>query len=87
MGKFHSDYHYIDFCGQESLTRNGVALIVNKRVQNVVLGCNLKNDRMERTIWWRSRWMWSTSLSMDKSGIYLQTEVHAKHQLRMDRSI
>ena len=46
MGKFHSDYHYIDFCGQESLTRNGVALIVNKRVQNVVLGCNLKNNRM-----------------------------------------
>ena len=41
-----SDDHYIYYCGQESLRRNGVALIVNKRVQNAVLGCNLKNDRM-----------------------------------------
>ena len=46
MGKFNSDDHYIYYCGQESLRRNGVALIVNKRVRNAVLGCNLKNDRM-----------------------------------------
>ena len=46
MGEFYSDDHYIYYCGQESLRRNGVALIVNKRVQNAVLGCNLKNDRM-----------------------------------------
>ena len=46
MGEFNSDDHYIYYCGQESFRRNGVALIVNKRVQNVVLGCNLKNDRM-----------------------------------------
>ena len=46
MGKFNSDDHYIYYCGQESLRRNEVALIVNKRVQNAVLGNNLKNDRM-----------------------------------------
>ena len=46
MGEFNSDDHYICYCGQESLRRNGVALIVNKRVQNAVLGYNLKNDRM-----------------------------------------
>ena len=46
MGKFNSDEHYIYYCGQESLRRNGVAIIVNKRVQNAVLGYNLKNDRM-----------------------------------------
>ena len=46
MDKFNSDEHYIYCCGQESLRRNGLALIVNKRVQNAVLGCNLKNDRM-----------------------------------------
>ena len=46
MGKFNSDDHYIYYCGQESLRRNGVAIMVNKRVQNVVLGCNLKNNRM-----------------------------------------
>ena len=46
MGKFNSDDHYIYYCGQESLRRNGVALIVNKRLWNAVLGCNLKNDRM-----------------------------------------
>ena len=45
-GKFNSDDHYIYYCGQESLRRNGVALTVNQRVQNVVLGCSLKNDRM-----------------------------------------
>ena len=46
IGEFNSDYHYIYYCGQESLRRNGVAIMVNKRVQNAVLGCNLKNDRM-----------------------------------------
>ena len=46
VGEFNSDEHYIYYCGQESLRRNGVALTVNKRVQNAVLGCNLKNDRM-----------------------------------------
>ena len=46
MGEFNSDDHYIYYCGQESLKRNGVAIMVNKRIQNAVLGCNLKNDRM-----------------------------------------
>ena len=46
MGEFNSDDHYIYYCGQESLRRNGVAIEVNKRVQNAVLWCNLKNDRM-----------------------------------------
>ena len=46
MGEFNSDDHYIYYCGQEFLRRNGVALLVNKRIQNAVLGCNLKNDRM-----------------------------------------
>ena len=46
MGEFNSDDHYIYYCSQESLRRNGVAIMVNKRVQNAVLGCNLKNDRM-----------------------------------------
>ena len=46
MGEFNSDDHYIYYCGQESLRRNGAAIMVNKRVQNAVLGCNLKNDRM-----------------------------------------
>ena len=46
MGESNSDDHYIYYYGQESLRRNGVALIVNRRVQNAVLGCNLKNDRM-----------------------------------------
>ena len=45
MGEFNSDDHYIYYCGQESLRRNGEAIIVNKRVQNAVIGCNLKNDR------------------------------------------
>ena len=45
MGEFNSDDHYIYYCGQESLRRNGVALMVNKRVQNAVAGCNLKNYR------------------------------------------
>ena len=46
MGEFNSDDHYIYYCGQDSLRRNGVALIVNKRVQNALPGCNLKNNRM-----------------------------------------
>ena len=46
IGEFNSDDHYIYYCGQESLKRNGVAIIVNKRVQNAVLECNLKNNRM-----------------------------------------
>ena len=46
MGEFHSDDHYIYYCGQESLRRNGVAIIINKRILNAVLGCNLINDRM-----------------------------------------
>ena len=46
MGEFNSDDHYIYYCRQESLRRNGVAIMVNKRVQNAVLGCSLKNDRM-----------------------------------------
>ena len=46
MGEFDSDDHYINYCGQESLRRNGVAIMVNRRVRNAVLGCNLKNDRM-----------------------------------------
>ena len=46
MDEFNSDDHYIYYCGQESIRRNGEAIIVNKRVQNAVLRCNLKNDRM-----------------------------------------
>ena len=46
VGGFNSDDHHIYYCGQESLRRNAVAIMVNKRVQNAVLGCNLKNDRM-----------------------------------------
>ena len=46
MDKFNSDDHYIYYCGQESLNRSGVVLTVNKRVQNALLGCNLKNERM-----------------------------------------
>ena len=45
-GEFNTDDHYIYYCGQESLRRNGVAIMINKRVQNAVLGCNLKNDTM-----------------------------------------
>ena len=46
MGEFNSDDHYVYYCVQESLRRNGVAIMVNKRVQNAVLGCSLKNDRV-----------------------------------------
>ena len=48
MGEFNSDDHYIYYYGQESLRRNGVAITVNKRVQNAVFGCNLKNNRIDR---------------------------------------
>ena len=46
MGEFNSGYHYIYYCGQKSHSRNGVALIINRRVQNAILGRNLKNDRI-----------------------------------------
>ena len=46
MGEFYSDDHYIYYCGHKFLRRNRVAIIVNKRIQNAILGCNLKNDRM-----------------------------------------
>ena len=46
MGEFNSDGHYIYYCGQESLRRNGLAIMVNKRIQNAVVGCNLKNNRL-----------------------------------------
>ena len=46
MGEFNLDDHYIYYCGQESLRRNGVDIVVNKRVRSAVLGCNLKNNRM-----------------------------------------
>ena len=46
MGEFNSDDHYIYYCGQESLRRNGVAIMVDRIIQNAVLGCNLKNDRI-----------------------------------------
>ena len=46
MGEFNSDDHYIYYCAEESLRRNGVNIMVNKRVQKAVLGCKLKNDRM-----------------------------------------
>ena len=46
MGEFNSHDYYVYYCGQESLRRNGVAIIVNKRVQNAIRGCSLKNDRM-----------------------------------------
>ena len=46
MGEFNSDDHYIYYCGQDSFRINGVVIIVNRRVQNAVLGCNLKNNRM-----------------------------------------
>ena len=51
MGEFNSNDHYIYYCGQESLRRNGVAIIVNKRVQNAILGCNLKNDKKDLCIY------------------------------------
>ena len=55
MGEFNSNDHYIYYCGQESLRRNGVALMVNKRVQNAVFGCNLKNERMVSVLFKENR--------------------------------
>ena len=64
MGEFNSEDHYIYYCGQESLRRNGIAIIVKKTVQNSVLGCNLKNDKMisvskanRSKSWVRRRWL------------------------------
>ena len=54
MGEFNSDDHYIYYCGQKSLRRNGVAFIINKRVQKAVLGCNLKNFRMI-SVWFQGK--------------------------------
>ena len=54
MGEFNSDDHYIYYYGQESLRRNGVAIMVNERVQNAVLRCNLKNDRMI-SVWFQGK--------------------------------
>ena len=56
MGEFNSDDHYVYYCGQESLRRNGVAIMVNKRVRNAVLGCNLKNDRMI-SVCFQGKWL------------------------------
>ena len=64
MGEFNSHDHYIYYCGQESFRRNGVAIMVNKRVQNAVLGCNLKNDRMTSSsmpIKWTTWKKWTSS--------------------------
>ena len=62
MGEFNSDDHYIYYCGQESLRRNGVVIMVNKRVRNSVLGCNLKNNRMISVCFQGKRFklQWST---------------------------
>ena len=54
MGEFNSDDHYIYYCGQEPLRRNGVAIMVNKRVQNAVLGCKLKNER-KISVWFQGK--------------------------------
>ena len=54
MGEFDSDDHYIYYCGQESLRRNGAAIMVNKRVQNAVLGCKLKNER-KISVWFQGK--------------------------------
>ena len=50
MGEFNSDDHYIYYCGQETLRRNGVAIMINERVQNAVLGCNLKNNKANHSV-------------------------------------
>ena len=63
MGEFNSDDHYINYCGQESLRRIGVTIIVNKRVRNAVLGCNLKNDSRRRGHQ-RMRWLHGITDSM-----------------------
>ena len=60
MGEFNSDDHYIYYCGQESLRRNGVAIMVNKRVRNAVLGCSFKTDRMISVLWIHSYYFYFT---------------------------
>ena len=67
MSEFNSDDHYIYYCGQESLRRNGVALIVNKRIQNAVLGCCLKNDSLI------SVHFWGKTFSITVIQVYAQT--------------
>ena len=64
MGEFNSDDHYIFYCGQESLRRNGVAIMVNKKVQNAVFGCNLKNDRMISVHFQRQTIQYHSNLSL-----------------------
>ena len=66
MGEFNSDDHFIYYCGQESLRRNGVAMIVNKRVQNAVPGCSLQNDRMI-SVCFQDRWNRSLFDSIDSN--------------------
>ena len=66
MGEFNSDDHYIYDCGQESLTRNVVAIMVNKRVQNAVPGCSLQNDRMI-SVCFQDRWNRSLFDSIDSN--------------------
>ena len=63
-GEFNSDNHYIYYCGKESLRRNGVALKINKKVWNAVLGCNLKNDRMI-TVCFQGKPFYTTVIQVD----------------------
>ena len=67
MGEFNSDDNYIYYCGQESLRRNGVAIMVNKRIRNAVLGCSLKNDRM---------------ISVFSKGVNLSPRMHQQYILK-----
>ena len=64
MGEFNSDDHYIYYCGQESLRRNGVVIMVNKRVQNAVLGCNLKNRQNDLCSFPRQTMQYHGNLSL-----------------------
>ena len=70
MGEFNSDDHYIYYCGQESLRRNAVAIMVNRRVQNAVLGCNLKNDRMISVHFQGSSFQFSTVHSFSRVRLF-----------------
>ena len=78
MGEFNSDDHYIFYCGQESLRRNGVAIMVNKKVQNAVFGCNLKNDRMISVHFQRQTIQYHSNLSLSSSKATLW--VKAQHE-------
>ena len=69
MGEFYSSDHYIYYCRQEVFRRNGVALIVNKRVWNAVLGCNLKNDRV--VLFHFQEWSWFISKSFNITAIQI----------------